>query len=160
MDGAMAGLEALYHETAPALLGYLRRICRRREAAEDGLQETFLLAARRLDRLAAAVSPRAWLYAIARRVAATQLRRRRVVASLIDEPVATGDTPPADVESVRRAIAALPDPLRETLELRLREELSYAEIAEVLAIPVGTVRSRLHHALRRVRALLDAEKLV
>jgi RNA polymerase sigma-70 factor (ECF subfamily) len=45
--------------------------------------------------------------------------------------------------------------LREALELRLRDELTYEEIAAVLEIPVGTVRSRLHNALERVRAALD-----
>ena len=55
---------------------------------------------------------------------------------------------------MRKAIAQLAPELRETLELRIEQELSYEEIAGVLEIPVGTVRSRLHHAVRRLRAAL------
>jgi RNA polymerase sigma-70 factor (ECF subfamily) len=49
----------------------------------------------------------------------------------------------------------LPPQIRETLDLRLRDELSYEEIAAVLAIPVGTVRSRLHDALRKLQSELN-----
>ena len=55
------------------------------------------------------------------------------------------------IGEMRRAIAKLPDEMRETLELRLADDLSYEEIAAVLEIPVGTVRSRLHNAVRKLR---------
>ena len=55
---------------------------------------------------------------------------------------------------MRLAMAELPEQIRETLELRLRDELSYEEIAAVLEIPLGTVRSRLHTALRLLRAAM------
>lgn len=55
---------------------------------------------------------------------------------------------------MREAIAQLAPELRETLELRLTDELSYEEIASVLGVPVGTVRSRLHNAVRRLRTVL------
>ncbi|NUQ48120.1 MAG: sigma-70 family RNA polymerase sigma factor, partial [Phycisphaerae bacterium] len=61
------------------------------------------------------------------------------------------------VERMRLAIARLPDAQRESLELRLRDELSYEEIAEVTGAPVGTVRSRLHHAVRGLREMLERE---
>jgi RNA polymerase sigma-70 factor (ECF subfamily) len=57
---------------------------------------------------------------------------------------------------VARALRELPPPYRETLELRLREELTYEELAHVLGVPIGTIRSRLHEALRRVRAAVAA----
>ena len=57
-------------------------------------------------------------------------------------------------EAVARAITALPDAARETLILREVEGLSYAEIAEALDIPKGTVMSRLHYARRRVQEIL------
>ena len=153
MDEATTRLETLYRDVGPGLLAYLRRCCREPQAAEDLLQETFLGAARRIERLLKDVSPRAWLYAIARNVAVTHLRRRRPTRPMPADIAATAPTAASDeLEPVRRAIAELPEPLRETLELRLGADLSYAEIAEVLEIPVGTVRSRLHHALQRVRA--------
>ena len=55
---------------------------------------------------------------------------------------------------MHRAIAALPELQREALLLKLQHELTYEEIASVLNIPVGTVRSRLHHAVRQLRAAL------
>ena len=61
------------------------------------------------------------------------------------------------IEEMREAIAGLPAHLRETLELRLRDELSYEEIAQVLEIPMGTVRSRLHGALKLLREKLNEE---
>jgi len=63
----------------------------------------------------------------------------------------------ARLEPLRAAIAGLPAPQRETLLLKLQHELSYEEIAEVLAIPVGTVRSRLHHAVLRLREIINPE---
>lgn len=57
------------------------------------------------------------------------------------------------MEALRRAIERLPEAQREVLALRLGDELSYAEIAAILAVPIGTVRSRIHHAVRRLRTL-------
>ena len=59
---------------------------------------------------------------------------------------------------MRRAVADLPAEHRETLELRLHHDLSYEDIAQVLGIPVGTVRSRLHNAVRRLRVRLCGEE--
>ena len=152
MSEPAANLEALYRDLGPGLLAYLQRTCRSTHAAEDLLHETFCQAARHPERLARATSPRAWLFAIARHVVLTALRRRRVMAPLPDALPA--QTPEADPrhERVRAAIGELPAALRETLELRVRDDLSYEEIAAVLGIPLGTVRSRLHNALQRLRA--------
>jgi len=158
VDDALTRLEALYRDVGPGLLAYLRRRFGDHHAAEDLLQETFLQASRRMEWLAEAVSPRAWRFAIARNVALTAQRRRRPMQRLPADVATAGQPVDARLEHVRRAIAELPDMFRETLELRLRDELSYEEIADVLQIPIGTVRSRLHHALRRLRvAALDAD---
>jgi RNA polymerase sigma-70 factor (ECF subfamily) len=152
MGPAATPLEALYRDVGPSLLCYLRRGLADAQAAEDLLQETFCQALRRRERLSQAASPRAWLFAIARNLAATAHRRRRTAGPLPAELPAVERVEDPRLEPVRRVIAGLPDGLRETLELRLRHELRYEEIAAVLGIPVGTVRSRLHHALRRLRA--------
>jgi len=153
---AAFSLEALYREVGPSILAYLRRLAGDQQAAEDLLQETFFQAARREDRLIEAVSPRAWVFTIARNVAMTALRRRRKLAPLPAELAAEEPLEDPRLEAVRVAIGDLPVALRETLELRLRDELSYEEIADVLEIPVGTVRSRLHHALLRLRVTVTA----
>lgn len=157
MDEAIGRLEALYREHGTSLLAYLRRSAGRGDSAEDLLHETFVQALRRPDRLGEVVSPRAWLFAVARRVAATALRRRRPTTTLSTELPARLPSPvDPRVETMREAIAALPGPQREVLELRLRHELSYEEIAAVLEIPVGTVRSRIHYAVGKLRDRLSS----
>lgn len=79
-------------------------------------------------------------------------RRRNSWPNPPPPPAAPED---ARLEALRLAIATLPEPQRETLLLKLHHELSYEEIAESLGIPVGTVRSRLHHALHHLRATLN-----
>lgn len=152
-------LETLYKQHGPGLLAFLQRRFGRGQAAEDLLQETFLQALRRMDRLGRAVSPRAWLFGIARHLALTAVRRRRVFSPLPDSLAAPEPVDDARLDRMRQAIARLPDGQREPLELRLRDELTYDEIAEVLEIPVGTVRSRLHYSVRRLRdELVEADQ--
>ena len=152
----MESLDSLYRRVGPLLLAYLRGHVGRRGDAEELLQETFVIAARQPDALAAADSPRAWLFGIARNLARDHLRRRRSrdMAALDADPAAEAVEPDDRLDAMRSAIGRLPEPQREVLELRLAQELSYAEIAEALAIPVGTVRSRLHHAVAALRAAL------
>jgi RNA polymerase sigma-70 factor (ECF subfamily) len=162
-DERIENLAGLYRAHGPDLLRYLRR---RRcagaggSSAEDLLQETFVQALRRSDAFAGARSPRAWLFGIARHVALTAARRTGPMQALDAVAISAGREPATDedprLDAVRSAISGLPDILREAIELRLREGLSYEEIADVLGIPVGTVRSRLHHALRRLREAVGA----
>ena len=157
MDKRLAELERLYHEAGPGLLQYLSRHLRQREEAEDLLQATFVEAARFFERLSRADSQRAWLYAVARNLMAARQRRAGIVqwSSLPDEPAQRIETKGDDrLDAMSSAIARLNDSLRETLELRIGQDLSYAEIAAVLDIPVGTVRSRLHNALEQLRGQL------
>ncbi len=157
MDDALNRLEQLYRDEGPSLLAYLRRRLADVHAAEDLLQETFFQAARRVERVSQAVSPRAWLFTIARNVASTRLRRSRPVQDLPVELASSEAVEDPRLERVRQVIASLPEAQRETLELRLRDALTYEEIANVLGIPIGTVRSRLHNALRHLRSELAGE---
>ena len=158
MDEPMTRVEALYREHGPAILNYLRRRCADGGWAEDLLHETFARALRQVDRLDEVRSPKAWLLGIARNVWRGARRGRRRTRSLPHDLAA--ESPARDdprLEQMRRALDALPDAFREVLELRLREELSYEEIANVLGIPVGTVRSRLHHAVRRLQEMMSRD---
>ena len=58
-------------------------------------------------------------------------------------------------EDVRWAISKLPDTLRETIELAVFQELPYADIAQILDIPVGTVKSRVSNALKKLKEIFD-----
>ncbi len=146
-------LEHLYRELGPSLLSYFRQ--QRAVPAEDLLQETFLRAARHPERLDHAASPRGYLFGIARFVRLDALRQAPPPQELLAD--VAGPAPEGggeQLDAMRAAIAALPELQRETLLLKLQQELSYEEIAHVLAIPVGTVRSRLHHAVARLKQTL------
>lgn len=148
-------LEELYRKAAPALLAYFRHQPALAGAAEDLLQDTFLRVLRQRDRLAIAASRRAYLFGIARHVGLDALRRARPGGGPVDVDSASDVRPDDRLESMRAAIAALPPPQREALLLRLQQDFSYDEIAEVLEIPVGTVRSRLHYAVLQLRQALN-----
>ena len=160
MPSEPLAIDHLYRQHGSEVLTYLARRCPD-GVAHDLLQETFLQVVRQSDRVAGVAQPRAWLFGIARNILAMHYRRsQQPVAALAVVPE-IGDAPGEDprLPAMREAIAQLAPELREALELRLEEELSYEEIARVLDIPIGTVRSRLHHAVRRLReALTNPEK--
>ena len=160
MDEQAGRLERLYREIGPGIRAYLRRRMRDPELADELLQETFLIATRDASSLEAAGSQRAWLLGIARNLFREQMRkqvRRRTVE--LPEDLATTAATKEDhrLDLIRSAIGKLSEQQREVLELRLKDDLRYADIAEMLDIPIGTVRSRLHHALRRLRSCVRDE---
>lgn len=148
---------SLYRQHGAEVLNYLARRCPT-DAAHDLLQETFLQVVRCGERLETITMPRAWLFGIARNVMARHYRDQRAAGASIYITHETAPSPDPRLPRMREAIAVLPDDLRETLELRLDAELSYEEIARVLDIPIGTVRSRLHHAVRRLRVALTTSE--
>jgi RNA polymerase sigma-70 factor (ECF subfamily) len=156
MNEKMEQLEQLYRETGPAVLAYFRHQPALAGAAEDLLQDTFVRAFQHRERLDQAVSRRAYLFGIARYVGLDALRRRKPTEELVEPPSASAAREDDRLESMRAAITGLPAPQRETLMLKLQHELSYEEIAEALAIPVGTVRSRLHHAVLQLRQTMTS----
>lgn len=128
-----------------------------REMAEDAAQEVFFQVYRSAARFRRRSRFRTWLFAVTRNVC-RQLARGRGRLELLSEDVAAADLPDerpdplADMEReerqrlLRRAVSELAPHHRAVMQLRDWEDLTYKEIAEVLAIPVGTVRSRLFHA--------------
>ncbi len=154
-------LERLFREAADDLTRYFtRRHGDGGEAPQDLVQETFLEMARGLERGGKPRSLRAYLFGIARHVSLAAWKRRdRERAHRVELAPATIETPAADprVETAREVIETLPPLQREIMDLRFTQQLSYAEIAEALGIPVGTVRSRLHHAVATVRDRLAAD---
>jgi RNA polymerase sigma-70 factor, ECF subfamily len=155
MNDIARQLEAHYVELSPMLLAYFRRQRALAGAADDLLQETFLRAWRDRIRLRTAVSIRAYLFGIARHVSLDALRRLRPTESLDGTEIAESAVPADErLALIRAAVEGLPDIHREPLLLKLQNELSYAEIAEVLGLPVGTIRSRLHYAVERLQLVL------
>jgi RNA polymerase sigma-70 factor (ECF subfamily) len=148
------------------VFGVALRMLGRRAEAEEIAQETFLRAHRSLDTFRGDARLSTWLYAIASRLCLNRLAsadRRRVrhdeeaLARAADE----GATATAELErrereaAVRRAIGELSDERRIVLVLADLEGLSYEDIATALALPLGTVRSRLHRARMDLRQRLE-----
>lgn len=135
--------------------GYVRQMLGRDDLADDVSQEVWLAVVRGLPRLKEPERFAAWLFTIARRSVVNQLRERYVDqprTSAYDEPD-PADHVVARVD-VRRLVGSVPVLEREVLVLFHLEDLSLEECAEVLAVPVGTVKSRLHRARRLLREAL------
>ena len=158
------------------LLSVIRRLLRRDEDAQDALQETFLSAFRGLRTFDGKCRLGTWLHRIAVNAALMKLRgQQRKPETPIDEllPKFYADghrqnpgpawTLAADEaleqaetrELVRRSIDQLPDSYRVVLILRDIEQLDAAEVAALLAIEPGAVKTRLHRARQALRTLLD-----
>ncbi len=159
-------LERLFTESAGDLTRYFSRRHGVAEVVQDLVQETFLQLARGLKEGRQLQCARGYLFGIARHLSqAAWERKAREVVVPFETVTAMADSsreeaPPRDerADAARETIAALPPLQREILDLRFSQGLSYAEIAEALGIPLGTVRSRLHHAVAAVRERLDDAK--
>jgi RNA polymerase sigma-70 factor (ECF subfamily) len=153
-------LERLFTESATDLARYFSRRHGMGDLVQDLVQETFLQLARGLREGRQYKCVRGYLFGIARHLsqAAWTDRGRNVLVPFepATEEVAAA-APDERIAAARETIAALPSLQREILELRFSQGLSYAEIAEALEIPIGTVRSRLHHAIAEVRTHLKIE---
>ncbi len=151
-------IAALYRLEAPRLAAYVRRLVGDRHGAMDIVQETFRALVEQASQ-SHLQSPRAWLYAVARHLAAKSHRRSRPLPLQDDFPATPASSEPDErIQMMLRAIRRLGPELREALDLRLEHELSYQEIAFVLGIPLGTVRSRLHNAVRTLREQLGGQE--
>ncbi|MBX3395531.1 MAG: sigma-70 family RNA polymerase sigma factor [Phycisphaerae bacterium] len=157
MEHAPTHLEELYYREGPRLLRFLRRRVADAHVADELLQQVFLVATQNPEPLLAARSASAWLYGIAANLLRAEHRRRaRWPSHGLDQdwpdvrPMA-GDP---RLETIRAAINRLPDGQRDVLRMRLTEGLSYAETAAALQLPIGTVRSRIHLAVNRLKSEL------
>lgn len=155
-------LDELFRESAGDLTRYFARRHEAVDLVPDLVQETFLQMARSVKEGRPLQSARGYLFGIARHISqAAWSRKPREQAQPLSEETLQIPAPIRDerVDFARETIAALPPLQREILELRFTQNLSYQEIAEAIGIPLGTVRSRLHHAIAEVRHRLTQENL-
>lgn len=159
-EAAMSRFVDRYYEP---ILGYLFRMLRDHATAEDVCQEVFVRAMQRVDQVRDPKSLKSWLYRIATN-AAHDYTRRRSPDALYDEVPETilphGEPERHDAQLkeqmyVADLLAVLGDDHREVIVLRYYEDMSLPAIGEVLGIPIGTVKSRLHYALRKLREYVE-----
>jgi RNA polymerase sigma-70 factor (ECF subfamily) len=135
----------------------VRRLVRNDSEAADVVQEVWLTALRRIRRLSHPEAFRAWLYRIAHSAAVDAFRRgsarQRAEQAYVAERPDEIDPPPGemDVRNLHAAIGRLDEKHREVVLLMLIGELTVEEIASVLSVPAGTVKSRMHHARQQLR---------
>lgn len=139
---------------------YLRRLALAEEDAWDALQETWLKIFRAIQSIRDPKTFPAFLYTTARRVAIGRLRRagHDVALSMVEDVSASDCAFIAfdNAEQVHHALDQLPLLQREAVTLYFLEDLSIDAIAEVLGVPVGTVKSRLHYGKEAIRKIISS----
>lgn len=165
-QGNEQAFEALYSRYRLRLYNLLLRYVQDGALAEDLYQEAFLRLLRAAPRWRPEARLSTWLYRVAINLCIDAARRRRDEGLTPEaaELIADGRPGPQDavqqseaLQRVKVEVAQLPDQQRAVLLLRVYEGLGEQEVAEIVGCPVGTVKSRLHHALRRLRAGLANE---
>jgi RNA polymerase sigma-70 factor (ECF subfamily) len=181
-EGEREAFDPLVRRYERELFGYLRRYLGDDDLADDVFQNTFLQVFLKIRQYEPGRPARPWLYAIATNQAIDALRRRnrRIADRPADSVSATdeegeprpllellpapGDAPPeaADrleqAELIRASVARLPELLRQAVLLVYFQGLKYQDAADILEIPVGTVKSRLHAALTKLTEEWTEEK--
>ncbi len=178
---AQSGSEAAYRELVTRyerpVFSLVFRMVRDRETAEDLSQETFIKVLNNLDRYSPEFKFSSWLFKIANNLTIDHLRRRRVdTISIEGAPdavtvesaratsiavVSQDQSPLEELESrelgtaIEAAIGRLRPEYRACILLRHVEDRSYEEIAEIVKLPLGTVKTYIHRARHELRAALD-----
>ena len=167
-------LSALLMRYQNRLYRYLLRMVHEQAEAEDLFQQTWVRVAERIAQFDVRRNFEPWLFALARNLAIDHLRRVR--PSSLDEPIggaesditvgdrlASSHRPVLDgilererAGQLASALETLSVSYREVLTLRFEEEMKLEEIAEVLAIPLSTVKARLRRALEKMRETLES----
>jgi RNA polymerase sigma-70 factor (ECF subfamily) len=155
--GDESALTELFQRYRSRLYGFLVR--RVGDAADDVFQDTWMRVARAADRFDPRRRFSTWLFQIANNLCRDLGRRRAVRNKARQELLEQGRTPPRDAMprpdlriEVTERIGLLPDRLQEVVLLRYYQQMTEREIADVVGIPTGTVKSRLHAAIRALRA--------
>jgi RNA polymerase sigma-70 factor, ECF subfamily len=158
--GSREAFEELFDRYRGPLHGFFRRRLPRQDRAEDLTQETFLAVIRATSRYEPRSLVRTYLYGIALKLLAGERRKQaqdQAVPVPESSPEPAGDDASDTVVWVRQALEKLDSTDREVLMLREYEQLSYSEIAQLLRLPVNTVRSRLFRARMALKDRLQPD---
>jgi RNA polymerase sigma-70 factor (ECF subfamily) len=162
-DDALARLVPAYRRR---LFGLAYGILRDRAAAEDVAQEVFVKVWQAMGSYDGRARLSTWIYAIARNAAISALRKRPRATSLSDPDVsaeaelaeASSQAPESDDPQLWRLVETLPEKQRQVVTLYYQEDRSTEEVAEMLGLPVNTVKTHLHRARARLAVALAASE--
>jgi RNA polymerase sigma-70 factor, ECF subfamily len=165
-EGDAAAFESLVVAWQERLWRHARRLTGDEDAAYDILQETWLVIGRGIDRLQDPAAFPAWAYRIVSNKCKDWIghrcRHRQRHESYVEAWARERSGPASDddqrCESLREALKSLPSPDLALLALKYDEAFDTSQIAEVLGIPEGTVRSRLYHIRGRIRNMMEKER--
>jgi RNA polymerase sigma-70 factor (ECF subfamily) len=158
--GDRAALDTLLVEARPLILGRCRRFLPNPLDAEEAAQDALLAIARRIDTFEGRSKFTTWMYQLTSNAAIDTYRRLKRRRSVLEAPpdLAAGGSTPSVIAGARidvlDAAEKLDDRLVEPVFLRDLCELEYSDIAELLDIPVGTVKSRIHDGRAQLRHAL------
>ncbi|HLG15411.1 MAG TPA: sigma-70 family RNA polymerase sigma factor [Blastocatellia bacterium] len=169
LGGEPEAFNVLVRRWERQIYGLTLRLLGRDEEAKDATQETFLSAYRNLAKFRGEAKFSSWIYRIALNVCNTKLKgRSRVTISIEEQREISGFELAADTEDlgsniqqqqvarvVRRALQALPAEMRQVIIMKEYEGLKFSEIADVLGIPLSTVKTRMYTGLAELKKRLD-----
>ncbi len=166
-DGETAAREWLVRRWTPSVYRFARKMLRNEEDARDAAQETLVKVLRNMHRYDRNRSFSSWLFGIARNTCIDEHRRRKRRA--YEPPGEIVDTSPSPLQElrtkqrehqVREALQQIPPMYREVLVLYHFEHLKYAEIADTLELPLGTVMNRIFRARRKLEAVYGSAEAI
>ena len=164
--GDRAAFEQIFREHFEGLAGFVYRLTRSRAIAEELVQDLFLEIWVRRERLVITETLRTYLFRAARNRAFNQLRRNKLerLWRLRQPPLAESETVEHEhandelAAAIRAAVASLPDRCREIFLLSREQNMTYAEIAQVLGLSIKTVETQMGRALKALRTRLDVDQ--
>lgn len=158
--------DALFRRYQLPLYAYVQELVRNEQTSLDIVQETFINAARHIGTLRNNAKFGSWLFGIARQKVSQHWRKPQRFTSFDHAPeveLASAEVEPADwllqeeeEERFMNSLNQLPEVQRDVLLLHFIEDFSLEEIAEISRVPLGTVKSRMYHAKRALRKLVEA----
>ena len=169
LDGNREAFGDLVRKYQNRLYNGMVQILQQEAEAEDTVQEAFILALTKLDTFQGKSGFYTWLFRIAYNQAISRIRRRKPTASLestagshlqipTEQPLPDAGMIQAErAKNLMGALGQLSQEHRSVLMLREMEEMDYSAISDVLDLPVGTVRSRLHRARLQLKEILEKQ---
>jgi RNA polymerase sigma-70 factor, ECF subfamily len=161
-DGDLARLGTLFDRHHTGLFDYLKRSIGNRAAAEDIVQDVFVRILRYRATYREDGAFETWLYGIARNARADYFRTRRNALPLSEEALESPDAGPGpdrqaeqerETAQLRHALQLLREDKRELIVLARYRDMKYEAIAELLGVDVGTVKVRVHRAIKELRGI-------